>query len=289
MYAKQITSKRTSPRKEEYKAKDLALAGAFLTLAGDGSVRVERGFVRSEDEPESKAKAEQKGNRAAKDVDGLAPISEKLVAELTAYRTSALRNELAQHPATALIALVHALALATFLECSEGSCLQITPKSARLSGHAPGIDESVAEKQIAERHAAWGKRLPSDSEGLWTFIHGLSDAERLDLLAHCVSLTVNAIRAPRQCHGESEAHAAVLAREVGLDMTAYWQPSAVSYFGRVSKERIVQAVREAVSDQAAQNIASMKKQAMAEAAQAALAGKSWLPALLRKGPNQAAA
>jgi ParB family chromosome partitioning protein len=266
--------------KEEYKAQDLALAGAFLTLAGDGSVRVERGYVRAEDEPESKSKAKQKSNSAAKDADGLAPLSEKLVAELTAYRTSALRNELAQHPATALIALVYALTLATFFEGSEASCLQITPKSAWLSGHASGIDESVAEKQIAERHAAWGKRLPNDSEGLWTFIHGLSDAERLGLLAHCVSLTANAIRAPRQCTDESEAHAAILAREVGLDMTAYWQPTAASYFGRVSKERIVQAVREAVSDQAAKNIASMKKLAMAEAAEAALAGKGWLPAVL---------
>jgi ParB family chromosome partitioning protein len=131
-----------------------------------------------------------------------------------------------------------------------------------------------------------GKRLPSDSEGLWTFIHGLSDAERLDLLAHCVSLTVNAIRAPRQCADESEAHAAILAREVGLDMTAYWQPTAASYFGRVSKERIVQAVRDGASDQAAQNIASMKKQAMAEAAEAALAGKGWLPAVLYTGTTQ---
>jgi ParB family chromosome partitioning protein len=270
-------------RNEQYAARDVALAGAFVTLASDGSVRIERGFVRSEDEPKSKANAKQKDNRAAKDADGLAPLSEKLVAELTAYRTSALRNELAQHPATALIALVHALALATFFEGSEASCLQITPKSAWLSGHAPGIDESVAEKQIAGRHAAWGKRLPSDSEGLWTFIQGLSEAERLDLLAHCVSLTANAIRAPRQCNGESEAHAAILAREVGLDMTAYWQPTAASYFGRVSKERIVQAVRERASEQAAQNIARLKKQAMAEAAEAALAGKGWLPALLRTG------
>ena len=63
-------------------AADLALAGAFLTLAGDGSVRGERGYVRAEDEPKSKTKAKQKGNGAAKDADGLAPLSEKLVAEL---------------------------------------------------------------------------------------------------------------------------------------------------------------------------------------------------------------
>ena len=140
-----------------------------MTLAGDGSVRIERGFVRAEDEPKSKAKAaEQKGKRRQGRGRSCA-ASEKLVAELTAYRTSALRNELAQHPATALIALVHALALATFFQGSEGSCLEITPKSAWLSGHAPGIDESVAEQQTAERHAAWGKRLPRSPEALWTF------------------------------------------------------------------------------------------------------------------------
>jgi ParB family chromosome partitioning protein len=268
-------------RREEYKARDLALAGAFVSLAGDGSVRIERGFVRSEDEPESKTKAKgQEDKRPAKDADGLAPLSEKLVAELTAYRTSALRNELAQHPATALIALVHSLALATFYKASEGSCLEIIPRSVWLSGHAPGIDESVAEKQIAERHEAWAKRLPREAETLWAFIHGLSGDERMSLLAHCVSLTVNAIRDPRQSADESEVNAAVLAREVGLDMTAYWQPTANSYFGRVSKERIVEAVRDGVSEQAAENIVRLKKPAMAEAAEAALAGKGWLPPLL---------
>ena len=63
------------------------------------------------------------------------------------------------------------------------------------------------------------------------------------LLAHCVSLTANAIRVPGREAGESDAHADILAREVALDMTGYWQPTAASYFERVSKERILQAVR----------------------------------------------
>ena len=44
-------------------------------------------------------------------------------------------------------------------------------------------------------------------------------------------------------------------------------------------------MREGASAQAAENIARMKKQAMAEAAEAALAGKGWLPALLRQAPQ----
>jgi hypothetical protein len=36
--------------------------------------------------------------------------------------------------------------------------------------------------------------------------------------------------------------------------------------------------------QVAENIARLKKQAMAEAAEAALSGKGWLPSLLRRTP-----
>lgn len=266
-------------QQEAFTPRELALAGAFVTLAYDGSLRIERGLVRAEDEPKAKAKDDRKPDN--KDADGFAPLSEKLIAELTAYRTSALRNELGKRPETALIALVHALALATFSEGSQGTCLEIAPKSAWLSGHAPGIDESLAERQIAERHAAWGKRLPEEPGDLWTFIHGLSDAERLELLAHCVSLTANALQVPRQRSAECEGHAAMIASEIALDMTAYWQPTAVSYFSRVSKERIVQAVREGLSEQAANNIAAKKKGDMAEAAETLLSGKGWLPPVLR--------
>jgi ParB family transcriptional regulator, chromosome partitioning protein len=277
--------------KQAYGERDIALAGAFVTLGHDGAVRIERGFVRAEDEPKSKAKAKAKGKDAkskAKDADGFAPLSEKLIAELTAYRTSALRNELAEHPETAFLALVHALALDTFFKGSVCTCLEIAPKMAWLSGHAPGIDESIAEQQTAERHAAWGKRMPKAPEALWTFIHGLADGERMALLAHCVSLSANALQV-RGHKLDALAHAGVLAREVALDMTAYWQPTAAGYFNRVSKDRIAEAVREGVSALAAQNIANMKKPAMAEAAEAALKGKGWLPMVLRHAPDRAAA
>jgi ParB family chromosome partitioning protein len=274
--------------KEEYAPKDCSVAGAFVTLAHDGSVRIERGFVRPEDDPKTGTDSgKRKGKRPAKDADGLAPLSEKLVAELTAYRTSALRNELAQHPETALQALVHALTLGTFFSDRDGSCIEIAAKQAWLSGHAPGIEESAAEREIAARHDAWGKRLPDDAAGLWAFIHGLSEAERLALLAHCVSLSANAVLARGQHPTDATGYADILAREVGLDMTAYWQPRAANYLMRVSKERILEALREGGMNDV-QVIARLKKPAMAEAAEAALAEKGWLPQLLRL-PDQAAA
>jgi ParB family transcriptional regulator, chromosome partitioning protein len=64
-------------------------------------------------------------------------------------------------------------------------------------------------------------------------------------------------------------------------MMAVWKPTAQSYFGRVSKDRILEAVREGVSAQAADNIASMKKAAMAEATEKLLEVSGWPPSVLR--------
>jgi ParB family chromosome partitioning protein len=58
-------------------------------------------------------------------------------------------------------------------------------------------------------------------------------------------------------------------------------PTAENYLGRVTKARILEAVREAKGEQAAQRIEGLKKDAMAEAAAQALAGTGWLPEPLR--------
>jgi ParB family chromosome partitioning protein len=64
-------------------------------------------------------------------------------------------------------------------------------------------------------------------------------------------------------------------------MTLFWTPTVRTYFGRVPKARILEAVREAVSDEAAEQIEGLKKQPMAEAAEQLVVGTGWLPVLLR--------
>jgi hypothetical protein len=73
---KELAVEPPPPTRNQYAARDMALAGAIVTLAQDGSVRIERGFVRAEDEPESKAKAvDEKGKRPARGADGLALVT----------------------------------------------------------------------------------------------------------------------------------------------------------------------------------------------------------------------
>jgi ParB family transcriptional regulator, chromosome partitioning protein len=289
-----------------YDPADIAQCGAFVILSHDGSLRVERGFMRAEDEkpePETENESgEEEGGDIVnnhgstglngepggdtlgaedEDADDHKPLSDILVRDLTAHRTLGLRLALGEHPAVAVIAVTHALSAQIFYRGADAHVLDIRPVSTVLASHADGIEDSKAGKAWADHHARWAAQMPRDVTDLWAFVVELDDDSRMALFAHCVALTVNAVRVPSERRSRAVATADRLAVAVSLDMTAHWIPTARTYLGRVTKPHILAAVREAVSDEAADRMADMKKQEMAEAAEQLLVGTGWLPALMR--------
>jgi len=95
-------------------------------------------------------------------------------------------------------------------------------------------------------------------------------------------MSVNAVHDPYQRRARAIAHADVLAGTVRLDMAkAGWTATGDSFLGRVTKARILEAVREAKGEDAADRIASLKKAEMVTAAEDLLSGTGWLPDPLR--------
>jgi ParB family chromosome partitioning protein len=102
------------------------------------------------------------------------------------------------------------------------------------------------------------------------------------LFAHCVGLSVNAVHESWNRRPRALAHADRVAEAADLDIAAAgWSPTIDNYLGRVTKARILQAVREVRGEQAAQLTDHLKKGEMAERAQELLAGSRWLPEPLR--------
>ena len=64
-------------------------------------------------------------------------------------------------------------------------------------------------------------------------------------------------------------------------VTAGWKPNVDNYLGRVTKPRILEAVREAKGEQSVQLIDHLKKGDMAREAERLLEGTGWLPEPLR--------
>ncbi|MBZ9887322.1 ParB/RepB/Spo0J family partition protein [Mesorhizobium sp. BR1-1-3] len=282
----------------------VARGGVFVVLSHDGTARIERGFVRAEDE-QAGSEAETRpdgedytvnddgeiieddngsdsdgGNDEEAEDDGK-PLSDLLVRDLTAHRTLGLRLALGEQPDIALVVVTHTLAAQTFYQGAEAHCLEIRPTSVYLAGHADGIEDTAAGKALADRHGEWAADMPRDVADLWGFIASLDHASVMALFAHCASLTINAVKQPWERKPRAHETANRLATAANLDMTAHWTPTVRTYLGRITKAHILDAVREAASEEAAQRLSDLKKQPMAEAAEQLLAGTGWLPAVLR--------
>ena len=129
--------------------------------------------------------------------------------------------------------------------------------------------------------------MPRELADLWDALTVFDPDSRDALFAHCVALSVNAVFEPWNRRPRALAHADRIAEAVSLDIVAAgWSPTVDNYFGRVTKARIVEAVREAKGETAAQLIEHLKKSEMAERAEGLLAGSGWLPEPLRT-PGQA--
>jgi ParB family transcriptional regulator, chromosome partitioning protein len=310
------------PRSLVYDPAEIARAGVFVSIDAEGLLSIARGYVRPEDEapvvvkPESEAQGDGErtdgpttngvvqravitvggapSDPVEEDDDGtVKPLPDRLITELTAHRTLALRNALANEPAVAFQAVLHNFVLATFYRfASSGGCLEIAIRTPTFPAQAPGLKDSASAEAIDGRHDGWKARLPKDEADLWGVLTAFDGKEQAALFAHCASSAVNALYEPANRYNDGRVsahgirrrldHADVLARSVGLDMAAVgWRPTVDNYLGRVTKPRILEAVREVKGEQSVQLIDHLKKGDMAREAERLLEGTGWLPEPLR--------
>ena len=226
------------------------------------------------------------------DDEDLKPLPDRLVTELTADRTLALRDKLATTPAVAFQAVLHKFCLDVFSRnFSYGTAMEVSVRSASFPVQAQGLKDTPAAKAIDARHKAWEECLPKDKADLWDWLTTLAGEEQAALFAHCASFGVNALyeKGDRYGAGVSShtvgqriAEADRLAQAVDLDMVqAGWRPTVENYLGRVPKRRILEAVQEGAGERAAQLIDHLKKSDMAKEAERLLADTGWLPEPLR--------
>jgi len=267
-----------------WRAEDMARSGAIVAIGHDGDAEIERGLIRSEDKQAPVVIRPAESEDDTDGTDASPALPDRLIEDLTAHRTAALRIMLTDNPPVALAAVVHAMALPVFYGDSYGtaSCLGLRAHGPDLRSSAEGIADSRAAQTLDERHAAWTRHLPQEAHGLWDWLLTQAEGTLTALLACCAAFTVNAVHKPQdRADAPHLLHADRLATALGLDMTQWWPPTAASYVGRVSKARILEAVTEACSKGAAENLAKLKKDALAKRAEEKLAGTGWLPPVLR--------
>lgn len=308
-------------RPVHYEPADIAIAGVFVSLDADGTLSVDRGYVRPEDEIANQAdggEGDQQddgehdadhpatssvqravitiGGKPAEpeedEDDTIKPLPDRLITELTADRTLALRDKLATAPSVAFVAVLHKFCQDVFYGGSQyGFAMEVTVRGTTFHAQPEGLRDSVYAKAIEARHDSWRKRLPGKVADLWDGLAALTGPEQAELFAHCASFGVNALYEKADRYGgrvsahsveQRIAEADRLSLAVGLDLAeAGWRPTVANYLGRVTKPRILEAVREGAGERAAHLIEHLKKGDMATEAERLLAETGWLPEPLR--------
>lgn len=166
---------------------EVARGGVFVSLAANGELKIERGFVRPEDEPVVEPNNGDDGDGVGEDetdtvgssgnggisVNGkpvgveepeeddgkVRPISDRVIEDLTATRTVALRNALANDPVMAFIAALHVAVLKIFYRYGADSCLEITLQHTAF-GQTLGLGDTAWAKEIEQRQESWATTSP---------------------------------------------------------------------------------------------------------------------------------
>jgi ParB family chromosome partitioning protein len=167
-------------RPVRYDPEEIARAGVFVSIDSSGDVRIERAYVRPEDEPavshqsdstqdEARSKAPNAGtDEVVGTVDGgsaepqdepereddIKPIPDRLMTELTAYRTLALRDALAQDPDVALLPQAVLPLRVGVLRGSRGEKLRLWQPGPRSQRHGHRKSSRRTPSQVVRAIAA---------------------------------------------------------------------------------------------------------------------------------------
>jgi len=268
-----------------------AVAGAIVTLDHSGEAVIHRGLLR---EAEAKAlrtlqrlrqgfagdgTTNEDGGNEADEEPKAASLSDRLAQRLSAHRTAALQIEVARHPQVALAALVHGMVQTVLQPGCYGDRLPLGVRLTvqdRLEGAAPDWSESPAAVALRELQQVAGEALPQDSAELFTVLRVKPQDELVRLLAVCVAAAVDVVT-PRATPSQPGF---ALAQAVGLDMAAWWKPTAEGYFRHVSKAVILAAVGQFAPSHAAR-LAKLKKADIASEAERLAEGTGWMPAVFQ--------
>lgn len=301
-------------------ADDKAQAGAVVTIDRQGKLLIQRGFVRTVCEPPSPDEIDGQEDPSADETastiltlgggaqvapaemliiedegDVIRPLPEKLILELTAFRTIALREAVARNPRVAMTLLLHKLVGDTFQHRHGGSCLQVSVSLPQLHNIAPkALNETLPAESMNQRRDLWADILPKEDQALWDWLEAESDSVRAELLAFCVSFGINAVLERPNPYGAGPTQHTIdvrmaqtirVAQATDLDLVAMgWRPTPDTYLNRVPRPRILEAVREGCGERPAQLMAHLKKGDMVIEAERLLVDTGWLPEVLR-GPE----
>ncbi len=254
-----------------YDPEEMRSAGCYVSIGRDGELSVEKGLVTREDM-----------KRLADDGDGRTPqpkgMPETLRRDLESYRLQAAQAEIARHRLVALDLLAFTAACSVLTKRPSSSLdVQFRGQNATPTVEKEKTAAGDALKAIRQGLPLAWLHQATEAEQFQAFI-GLSDKEKLDLLAYCVAMSLK----PQLSTGNESTACELALSLTDASMAAYWRPARSNYLGRISRNQLLALGRELLGDEWAQLRHCDKKSELADSLERAFAE----PGIAARTPEQ---
>ncbi len=218
-------------------------------------------------------------------------LSKRLVDELAMQRRDVLALHVASDPALALDLMVFTLADAYDYRARSASTLRGGMPSGPIIGFE--AKDAAASASLAEFRSGLDEswRAGAGVSERFDRFRSLTDEARAAWLGHVVGRSLEAsLNMAGERRIEFHDHLGGL---IGIDMAAWWRPTAANYFDRVSKAVILDALSAVGGADLASRFASVKKGDLAMSAERVFAGTyitevevrdralAWVPEVMR--------
>ncbi len=269
-------------------------SGMILTLGRDGVPTLQPLYftetlvVSASEEGAVEVVSSGSGDKPAR-----AAMSQRLVDELAMQRRDVLALHVASDPALALDLFVFILADADTYRWSSSPGLTIRGSASSGPAHGFEAKDAAATAAIAELRGGLDEswRAGDSIAERFDLFRRLDDEARSAWLGWVVGRTLEASLNVSGNRGNVfHDH---LGQLTGIDMAAWWRPTAANYFDRVSKAVILEALTDVGGPTLASRFSASKKGELAASAERIFAGNfitevevkeralAWLPAAMR--------
>lgn len=265
-----------------YPADAKAYAGVIVGLK-NGEVVIERGLVKPEDRKAAKKATPVAGGRETVSAGRKEnAISDALRRNLLGQRNIAAQIEVAKNPKVAKV-----LAVMWMVKDLDLGINEVPTDLSFRDGYNGTRTQHPVDGDHAKGLADRFKQLVNESLGkfsktknLWDVLMGMDDAALDALLAVGIARSVS-------LRIEHKGETATLLDALDFDMANHFAPTAESYFGRVTKVLVVEALKEVGKAKDADQLLAMKRGDLAALAEQRMQGERWVPEPIR-GPKRKA-
>ncbi|SDO04325.1 hypothetical protein [Ensifer sp. YR511] len=191
---------------------------------------------------EAEADEQHGGGPGAVVTETGAPVlthSVALVEDLAAQRTAAIRLETANNHRVALASVVHSLLLQTLLPHARNhSCLDIVLTTKNLPALMKAPEDNPALAGVDELRERYGYEVPGNPADMFEWCLDRREDERLAILAFAAAQSIDAVKDKYDYRRTERVHSEALAVALDLDISAYFEPTAKSYFSHITRDGI---------------------------------------------------